>query len=190
MVDSWRLIGTEPVFDGGLFHVCRDRVRSPRTGEARDVHVIHMPDWLLVVPVTCDGLFVMVRQYRHGARSAGLEFPGGLRDQLGETAAQGSARELAEETGYGGGQWQLLGELMPQPALLATRAHFFLARDVRALAPPRPDPGEDITVELIAPTALAGLLARGEIHNAMSVAALALLRRAGLPDLLQSQQEA
>ncbi len=176
MADAWPLAGSHTVYDAGLFRVSRDRVRSPRTGRDCTVHVIHMADWLMVLPLTTDHRFVMVRQYRHGARRTGLEFPGGLRDASDSCAAEGAARELAEETGYGGGELMPIGELAPQPALLATRARFFLARGVARVAEPRPDPGEDLEVQLIDAGAVDALVRAGEIHNAMAVAALTLLR--------------
>ena len=62
MIRPWPLIDSEHVFDASLFRVVRDRSRSPRTGGERDFHVIHMADWLMVVPVTVDGKLVLVSQ--------------------------------------------------------------------------------------------------------------------------------
>lgn len=174
MIRPWPRIASLTVFDGGLFSVTRDRTRSPRTGGERDVLVIHMVDWLMTVPLTAEGELVMVRQYRHGSGEASLEFPGGLHDSADETPEQGAVRELAEETGYGGGALSLLGELWPQPALLSNRARIFLARGVRRTAAPRPDAGEDIEVVLLDPRQAPARIASGEINNAMTVTALAL----------------
>lgn len=179
MIRSWPLLASEPVFDAGLFRVTRDRARSPRTGGERDFHVVHMADWLLVVPVTEEGRLVLVRQYRHGSRAASLEVPGGLHDGAGERPQEGAARELAEETGYGGGQLILLGELSPQPALLANRAWIYLAQGVRLTGNPEPDAGEDIEVLLLDPEEVSAHIAGGEMNNAMTVAALALARFGG-----------
>ncbi len=176
MIRSWSLVASEPVFDAGLFRVTRDRTRSPRTGTDWDFHVVHMVDWLMVVPVTGDGRLVLVRQYRAGARETGLELPGGLHDVAGEQPAEGAARELTEETGYGGGTLTLLGVLRPQPALLSNRLHVYLARDVVRLVEPCGDPSEDIEVVLIDRDEVWARIGSGEISNAMTVAALALAR--------------
>jgi 8-oxo-dGTP pyrophosphatase MutT (NUDIX family) len=90
-----------------------------------------MVDWLMTVPLTDGGELVMVRQYRHGSGEASLEIPGGLDDGAGERPEEGAARELAEETGYGGGVLQFLGALRPQPALMSNRVRIYLARGVR-----------------------------------------------------------
>lgn len=179
MIRPWPLIASEQMLDAGLFRVTRDRARSPRTGEERNFHVLHMVDWLMVVPLTHDGKLVLVRQYRHGSREAGLEVPGGLHDAAGEPPERGALRELAEETGYGGGEIALLGVLRPQPALLSNSARIYLAKNVRPLAAPQLDAGEDIEVVLIDRHEAKARVSGGEITNAMTVTALALAQFAG-----------
>ena len=69
-------------------------------GSASEVfHAFSQPDYVQVVTMTEDGVFVLVRQYRPIVERWTIEFPGGLRDP-GETAATTAARELKEETGY------------------------------------------------------------------------------------------
>jgi hypothetical protein len=86
---------------------------------------------------------------------------------------------LAEETGYGDGELILLGTLHPQPALLSNRAHIYLARGVRVIAPPKPDAEEDIEVVLVDPREVPVRIGSAEINNAMTVAALALAHFGG-----------
>ncbi|OFZ95177.1 MAG: hypothetical protein A2Z64_02515 [Betaproteobacteria bacterium RIFCSPLOWO2_02_67_12] len=179
MIRPWPRLASQPVFDAGLFSVTRDRTRSPRTGAECEVHVVHMVDWLMTVALTADGELVLVRQYRHGSRAASLEIPGGLHDGEGEPPEEGAARELTEETGYGGGVLSLLGDLSPQPAFLSNRVRIYLARGVRRTASPRPDAGEDLEVLLLDPREVPARIASGEMNNAMTVAALALARFGG-----------
>lgn len=179
MIRAWPRLASRRVFDAGLFSVTRDRTRSPRTGAAHDVYVVHMADWLMTVPLTAEGALVLVRQYRHGSRQSSLEIPGGLHDRKDERPEEGAARELAEETGYGGGELSLLGELRPQPALLSNQVRIYLARGVRIVAAPQPDAGEDIEVVLLDPREVPERIAHAEINNAMTVAALALARFGG-----------
>ncbi len=176
MVDPWPLVSSDRVADVDLFHVTRDRARSPRSGKEWDYHVVHMPDWLLMVSLTTGGELVMVRQFRHGSRRIGLEVPGGLWEENKEPPEQGAVRELLEETGFGGGRVVRLGELWPQPAFLANRVCMFLATGLSPKRAPRPDPDEEIEVVLIDPAEVDRLIGEGEIHNAMTVTALALAR--------------
>ena len=190
MIRPWPLIDSEPAFATRLFRVTRDRARSPRTGGEREFHVVHMVDWLMVVTLTANGKLVLVRQYRHGSREAGLEVPGGLHDGTGERPEQGAVRELMEETGYGiaGHELTFLGVLRPQPALLANRAWIYLAKDVELTAEPEPDAGEDIEVVLLAPHEVPACIASGEISNAMTVAALALADFGGHLEIGKTRQ--
>ena len=179
MVADWPLLASAQVFDAGVFRVVRDSARSPRTGAARDFHVLRIADFVLTVALTSDRHLVLVRQYRHGSRAASLEVPGGLHDGAGETPQQGAARELLEETGYGGGSWRLLGALRPQPAMLDNRAWIFLASHLKRAAEPRQDAGEDIEVVLLPAADLVASIAAGRIDNAISVAALAMAQMGG-----------
>ncbi len=181
MIRSWPLIASQPVFDAGLFRVTRDRARSPRTGAERDFHLLHMVDWLLVVSITAEGKLVLVRQYRHGPREVGLEVPGGLHDNVGESPEKGALREVAEETGYGNRDTTplLLGKLRPQPALFSNRAWIYLAKDLRSVDDQDLDAGEDIEVVLLDPQEIPERIANGEINNAMTVAALSLAQLGG-----------
>jgi len=179
MVSPWPLVGSAEIFDAGLFRVAKDSARSPRTGKLRDFLVIHIPDFVLTVGLTRARELVLVRQYRHGSRSASLEIPGGLHDVDGETPQQGAARELIEETGFGGGTWRLLGEVRPQPAMQANRAWIFLATGIELLAQPRLDAGEDIELALVPLSDVAGRFADGSIDNALTIAALGLAQLGG-----------
>ena len=179
MVQAWPLLASAEVFDAGIFRVARDSARSPRTGASRDFHVVRIADFVMAVALTEDRQLVMVRQYRHGSRAASLEIPGGLHDGTGETPQQGAMRELLEETGYSGGRWRLLGELKPQPAMLANRAWIFVATGLRREAQPDLDAGEDIEVVLLPAADLVAAIADGRIDNAMSVAALAMAQLGG-----------
>jgi ADP-ribose pyrophosphatase len=180
MIKPWPLISSQPVSDHGLFQLTKDRAQSPRTGGERDFMVIHMPDWLQMVAITSQGQLVLVRQYRHASRSISLEVPGGLLDASDPDPASAAARELLEETGYGGGKIHKLGSLWPQPALLSNQVHCFAMQDARRTAAQEQDAGEDIEIVLADPAEVEEMIASGQIKNAMTVLALGLARQAGV----------
>jgi ADP-ribose pyrophosphatase len=61
-------------------------------------HAFRQADYVQVLPMTPDALFVLVRQYRPVIECWTLELPGGLRDS-GEKAETAAIRELREEAG-------------------------------------------------------------------------------------------
>lgn len=179
MIEPWPICSEETLAELGLLKLRRDRARSPRTGREFDFYVLQTPDWVQVVPLAADGRLVLVRQYRHGSRAVGLEVPGGLLDVDDPSPAHAATRELAEETGYAGGDLLALGACWPQPALLSNRVHFFLARGVQPQQARSLDHGEDMDVVLLTPDEAIHMATDGRIHNAMSIMALQLARAGG-----------
>ncbi|MCL6451147.1 MAG: NUDIX hydrolase [Acetobacteraceae bacterium] len=150
-----------------------DRCRRRTTGVEHRFFVLEFLDWVNVVAVTGEGKVVLVRQYRSGTGSWTLEIPGGTVDP-GEDPEEAARRELLEETGYGGGLWTRLGSAAVNPAIQNNRCHFYLARGVKRLGPPRPEPSEDVEVVLEDLEQAAVLAAEGEADH--SLGALGLLR--------------
>jgi len=179
---SWTAVESTTLVDCSVFQVQRERVVGPGGAAPHDLFRIEAGDWVNVVPVTREGGIVLVRQYRAGSRTTTLEIPGGMVDP-GETPADAAARELLEETGYGGGTIRPLGTVNPNPALFGNRCHTFLAEGVTRIADAPETEGEVTSVEVVAPEALEACVARGEIDHALVIAALFFheRRRRGLP---------
>jgi ADP-ribose pyrophosphatase len=115
MIREWPVISREQVGYFRLFSLTKKKVRSPRTGEIREVQTLQFPDWVLILALTPQEEVVMVRQYRHGTEQVCLELPGGLVDPADDTSESSARRELLEETGYQSNELILVGECYPQP---------------------------------------------------------------------------
>lgn len=139
-------------------------------GHTQVVRMCSTP-WVNVVPLTEDGHLVLVRQHRYGIEADTLEIPGGVAE-AGEDPMAAAARELLEETGYGGGHWEPLGWVWSNPAIMDNRTWMYLARGVRLVGQQDLDPTEDVTVELVPVARLPELLDSGAIAHSLAVVSL------------------
>jgi 8-oxo-dGTP pyrophosphatase MutT (NUDIX family) len=169
-MEPWDVLGSYQHADYVIFRARIDTLRSPR-GAQGDFIILECPEWVNVVALTEDRQAIMVRQFRHGVRAAGLEFPGGMVDP-GESPFAAARRELLEETGYEAGEWKELGFVHPNPATQTNRCWTYLATGCRKVAELRLDTTEELSVELYPEGELAELVRRGEITHSLVVAAM------------------
>ena len=182
-----RLIWTEKerkkILDTKVFSVWESWCTAPCTesskpsNEAKKAQVftvLDAVDWAIIIPVidTPSGKqFVMVWQWRHGARELSLEFPGGVFEP-GEKPEEAAARELYEETGYYPGKIKKIGEASPNPAIMSNKVHFFLAEELEGKGVQNLDKDEYVEVVRInAEEVIQGMGKKPYIHALMGTAA-------------------
>ena len=176
---SWKRLGSERLMETPYFSLRSDRLRLP-TGAVKDPYfVVERPDAAIIFPLTHDGEVVLVRQYRPPLGRMELGLPAGLVEE-GEKPEAAARRELLEETGHAGGDWEPLGVLASSPSLKDNYAYLFLARGVEETAAPDPDEHELVEVVKAPVGELLGLVRSGEIVSSSGVAAVMLaLERLG-----------
>ncbi len=170
---AWEHLGRERLLETPYFNLRSDRLRLPDGSIKDPYYVVERPDAAIIFPVTGDGEVVLVRQYRPPIDRMELGLPAGLVEE-GEKPEAAARRELAEETGYGGGGWEPLGSLASSPSLKDNWAYLFLARGVEEVAPPDPDEHESIEVVRVPLGEVSGLVHSGEIVSSSGVAAVML----------------
>lgn len=170
----WRLGARLPGHDYHVFRTAFVDGTHPRTGAVKRFSLIDSVDWVNVIALTGDDRVVLLRQFRAGIARVCLEIPGGMIEP-GEEPVAAAVRELAEETGYGGGTWQLLGKVCPNPAIQGNTLYTVLARGVAPSQPPTPDDGEVLAVETASLAECQRRLVDGEIDHALVVVAFAHL---------------
>jgi ADP-ribose pyrophosphatase len=177
----WKEEKREQVFKCKVFSVWETFCKPPmqENGKSHVFSVIEAKDWAIVVPViegAQGNQFVMVRQWRHGARSLSLEFPGGVFEE-GENPKDAAIRELREETGYIPQKIEKIGEFSPNPAIMSNRVHFFLAEELTNCGKQSLDEDEYVEVVLVnADEVIKGMGKEPYIHALMG-SALALYNK-------------
>ena len=155
------------------FNLRSDGLRLPDGAVKDPYYVLERPDAAIIFPLTVNGEVVLVRQYRPAIEQVELGLPAGLVDS-GEEPLSAARRELLEETGYGGGEWEPLGTLASSPSLKDNWAYLFLARDVVPQSSLDLDEHERVEVAHAKPGELRSLVDRGEIVSSSGVAAVLL----------------
>jgi ADP-ribose pyrophosphatase len=179
---AWERLRSERLLETPYFALRSDRLRLP-DGEIKDpYYVVERPDAAIIFPLTTEGEVVLVRQYRPPLELMELGLPAGLVEE-GERPEAAARRELLEETGYSGGEWEPLGSLASSPSLKDNWAYLFLARGVDETSAPDPDEHELVEVIKVPVEELPDLVLTGEIVSSSGVAAimLALQRLNGDP---------
>ena len=155
------------------FALRSDRLRLPDGAVKDPYYVIERPDAAIVFPLTGEGEVVLVRQYRPAIDRVEFGLPAGLVEE-GEEPEKAARRELSEETGYAGGEWEALGAVASSPSLKDNWAHLYLARGVEPAAPQRPDEYERLEILTVPLGELLPKIRAGEIVSSSGVAAILL----------------
>ena len=169
----WERLSSEKLMETPYFALRSDKLRLPDGAIKDPYYVIERPDAAIVFPLTEEGEVVLVRQYRAPIDMMELGLPAGLVEES-EEPENAARRELAEETGYAGGEWEFLGALASSPSLKDNWAHLFLAWDVERSVPPQPDEYERVEVVTVPVGDLLPKVCAGEIVSSSGVAALLL----------------
>ena len=176
---AWERLSSEELLATPYFTLRSDRLKLPDGAVKDPYYVLERPDAAIIFPLTEAGEVVMVRQYRPPLESFELGLPAGLVEP-GEDPEKAARRELAEETGYGGEEWEFLASLASSPSLKNNFAHLFLLRDAEPVAPLDPDEYERLEVVTVPLDELLGKVLSGEIVSSSGVAAIMLaLERLG-----------
>ena len=111
-IKKWKLLESEYIIRRPWLTARREKVQLPDGTIHPEYYVLEYPDWVNIIAETKDGRYVLVEQYRHGLGEISIELCAGCVEP-GEAPVDGARRELLEETGFGGGEWELIATLSP-----------------------------------------------------------------------------
>jgi 8-oxo-dGTP pyrophosphatase MutT (NUDIX family) len=168
---EWKTLKSEYLIKRPWLTARRDTVELP-TGVTNDeYYVLEYPDWINVIAITEDGQMVFVRQYRYALGITSFEIVAGVIEK-DEEPLDAARRELQEETGYAGGDWQQMMVLSPNPSTNTNLCYCYLATNVKKVSGQHLDDTEDIDVYLFSKEEVKAMLERNEIKQALMAAPL------------------
>jgi 8-oxo-dGTP pyrophosphatase MutT (NUDIX family) len=81
-------------------------------------------------------------------------------------------RELQEETGYGGDEPKVIGQVFSNPAIMTNTTYTVLVQNCRLEHEVELDSGEDLVTRLVPVRDIPELIAEGKVRHSLVVAAL------------------
>lgn len=171
-IKKWKVLSSEYLFRRPWLTARRDKLELPDGRIHPEYYVLEYPSWINVIAQTDDGNFVLVEQYRHGLGEVSIELCAGVVEP-GEEPLAAARRELMEETGFGGGDWQLFAVLSANASAMNNLSYTFLAKGVcRMTDKQNLDSTEDIAIHVVSREQLYELLSQGGIKQSLMAAPL------------------
>ena len=170
-MNRWKTLKSEYIIKRPWLTARRDVVQLPN-GEINDeFYVLEYPDWINVIAITPDDHFVFVRQYRYALDLDSVELCAGVIEP-NETPEEGARRELLEETGFGGGEWQEFMTIGQNPSTCNNLTHCLIATGVEKIQDQHLDRTEDIDVVLLSREQVLEMLNSDTLKQALMLAPL------------------
>lgn len=169
---EWSLLKSEYLFKDLWFTVRKDQCKRSDGTIIDPYYVYEFPEWVTAIPITEDGRFIFVRQYRHALGLTLLEIPGGCVDETDSTLEDAISRELNEETGFVFSAYTYLGKTSSNPSTNNNWMHFFLAQGGKKIAQQMLDHNEEIELIFLTLEQVKKLLREKQIIQSMHATAL------------------
>jgi 8-oxo-dGTP pyrophosphatase MutT (NUDIX family) len=171
-------VGSREVYRNSWLTLREDDIRRP-DGSSGIYSVIDKPTYALVI--ARDGeRFHLVEQFRYPLGMRRWEFPQGTAPgQEDLEPVELARRELREETGLRAASMEFLGTLDVAPGMSSQRGRVFLATDITEGEHDREHEEQDMRSGWFSRTQLERMIRDGEISDAQSIAAWALMLLAG-----------
>jgi ADP-ribose pyrophosphatase len=168
----WKQLDTEYLFKDQWLTVRKDTVELPGGPVIPSFYVLEYPDWINVIGVTKNEELILVKQYRHGLGKVSYELCAGICDAEDVSPLETAKREMLEETGYGGGNWQEWMVVSANPGTHTNLTYCFLATDLEIKGKQMLEETEQLSVHLFSPEEVKEMLLRNEIWQSLHAAPL------------------
>lgn len=167
---SWKTLASKVVYDNPWITLREDRVINPGGGRNDYGHIHFKKKAIAIVPLDNDGNTWIVGQDRYTLGEYSWEVPMGASEQ-DELPLDTAHRELREETGLTAGTVQQLMRLHTSNSITDEEGFVFVAHDLSE-GETAFDEMEVLEVRKLPLEDVVGMIRRGEMTDAISVAAI------------------
>lgn len=167
---DYELLDRKIAYKGKRVVVEELHYKNPRTNDVLYREHVLAGHAAIIIPITNDNNFIMIKEPRTPIGKTVLAFPAGIIEN-GETEEEGAIRELEEETGYKARKIKKLRQVYPAMGYSDEKVVIFLAKDLiktqRHL-----DEKEDIEIIEVPKEELKQMLDNGEFETSMELIGL------------------
>lgn len=168
---SWQVLEENDVSPSKWFPILQHKVKLPDGTIVDDYFFSPIGNVVMILPVTREGNFILVKQYKHGLQDIFIELPGGMQ-QKGKSIGASAIAELEEETGIKVTEDMLipLGKIANNPTKTNQITYGFLVKNAEFNSTQRLDSTEQIELLSISPIETINLIKDGTIRTSDTVA--------------------
>jgi len=164
-----KIVDKEVIWRGKVYDFYCHRMILPN-GRSTQIGVIHHPGSAAIIPVFENGSIILVYQYRSAIGVPIWEIPSGSM-LPGEEPLTCARRELQEECGVFGNQFEKVGEILIAPWYSDEKIYLYLATGVTPCEK-NLDEDEFLTTHIFTFDQALSMVERGEIQDATTIIGL------------------
>src|SRR5688572_14284772 len=172
-----KLIDRQVIYSGKKVrlevHHLQSDIEDDKTRYMREV-VVH-PGAVCVVGFLPDDQIILIKNFRYAIGQHLIELPAGTLEK-NEDPINCAGRELLEETGYLAGRIKPIGNFFTSPGILSEKIYAFAAYDLEQQQQALEE-GEEIELMPTRYDEALAMIARGELHDGKTIAALLMYDR-------------
>ncbi len=169
--EKWKQLNRKKVFDSRFVNVYEDTVELPDGTVFDDYTVVEKPSIVMIVATDEQGDVVVLDEYKYAANEVLATLPAGHKKK-DESSVEAAKRELLEETGYTGDDFEELTVIYDYPTKDIHKVHVVRAKNVAKTDKTDHEATESIEYKLVSPEDLRAQIVNQEWKASSALAAL------------------
>ncbi len=126
---SWKQLSRKALINSKFLKIYQDSVELPNGTIINDYTLVEKPSFVMVVATDQDNHLITIDEYKYAINQEIHSLPAGHLEN-NEDPLERAKKELFEETGYSGGEWENLGQFYDYPTKDLHKVYFFRAKHV------------------------------------------------------------